>query len=98
MKLARQETYGIDMEKTGHFFAVHEYKDPSTPAKNYHSGSCVGYQEISEKKSVLNLIRPETFIDHIPKQAYYILFGFLLFLNISMFSMKENLQLKKKFI
>lgn len=49
------------------------------------------------KKAALNLFKPETYINHVPKQTYYIIFGFLLFLNISMFSIKENLQLKKTF-
>lgn len=98
MKLAKQETYGVDVEKTNHFFAIHMYKDPNATRKDYNSfGSCVVDNVYYKEKLVLNLIKPETFIDYIPNQTYYILFGFLLFLNISMFSIKENLQLKKKF-
>lgn len=29
MEIAKQEHYGIDMDKTGHFFTVHIYKDPN---------------------------------------------------------------------
>ncbi|WP_262483463.1 hypothetical protein [Chryseobacterium luteum] len=32
----------------------------------------------------------------LPIQSYYAIFGFLLFLNISMFSIKENLQIQRK--
>lgn len=32
MKLANQETYGVDAEKTHHFFAVHMCKKPNEKA------------------------------------------------------------------
>jgi len=44
------------------------------------------YKEMDKLKYLLDL----------PKQAYYIIFGFLVFLNISMFSIKENLQIQRK--
>ncbi|WP_346984693.1 hypothetical protein [Chryseobacterium sp. POE27] len=98
MKLAKQEAYGVDVEKTNHFFAVHMYKDPNATRRDYNSGgTCVVDNEYYKEKLVLNLIKPETFIDHVPNQTYYIIFGFLLFLNISMFSIKENLQLKRTY-
>ncbi len=97
MKLAKQESYGVDVEKTDHFFALHFYKDPNKIEKaNDVIGGCIVYMD-NFKKDTLNLMKPETFIDHLPKQAYYILFGFLLFLNVSMLSIKENLQTKRTF-
>lgn len=33
MKLADQENYGIDVEKTNHFFVIHEYKAPNAIEK-----------------------------------------------------------------
>ncbi|WP_449398916.1 hypothetical protein [Chryseobacterium wanjuense] len=93
MKLAKQEAYGIDIGKTDHFFAVHFYKDQKEEVQPV-CGGVVGNGYYKEKP-VLNLIRPETFINHVSKQTYYIIFGFLLFLNISMFSIKEEFQLKK---
>jgi len=97
MKISKQDTFGVDIEKTNHLFAVHLYEDPSKSERAYDViGKCVVYTD-DFKKNTLNLIRPETLINHVPKQTYYIIFGFLLFLNISMFSIKENLQLKKTF-
>lgn len=96
MKLAKQEAYGVDVEKTNHFFAVHTYKDPNAVEREYICGGVVG-GEYDEEKTALNFLKPETFINHVPQQTYYIIFGFLLFLNISMFSIKENLQLKRTF-
>ncbi|MCA6065564.1 hypothetical protein JI747_000150 [Chryseobacterium sp. RG1] len=95
MQLAHQETFGIDVENTNHFFALHFYKNPIETKKEYTSicGGVVGgyYKE----KNTLNLINPETFINHVPNKAYYIIFGFLLFLNISMLSIKERFQLQR---
>mgnify|MGYP001090346507 CR=1 FL=1 len=97
MKLADQDSYGVDMEKTNHFFALHFYKDPNRVEKN-HRMDCGTrdatvfyrindhYRGIEKFKYLLDL----------PKQAYYIIFAFLLFLNISMFSIKENLQIQRK--
>lgn len=93
MKLAKQETYGVDVEKTNHFFAVHMYKDPNAVEREYICGGVVG-GEYYDEKIALNFLKPETFINHVPNQTYYILFGFLLFLNISMFGVKERLQLQ----
>ncbi|MDQ0593752.1 hypothetical protein QFZ37_002121 [Chryseobacterium ginsenosidimutans] len=94
MKLAKHESYGVDVEKTNHFFAIHEYKDPNKIEEEYTPicGGVVGGEYYVEKNT-LNLIKPETFISHVPKQTYYIIFGFLLFLNISMLSIKERFQL-----
>jgi hypothetical protein len=78
MKLAKQEAYGVDMEKTNHFFAVHMYKDPNEKT-NPGCGGVVGGGYYKEQAS-LNLIKPETFINHVSKQSFYIIFGFLLFL------------------
>lgn len=94
MKLAKQDTYGVDVEKTNHFFAVHEYKDPHRSG-NYGGCGVVG-GEFTPEKPVLNIFRPESFIQHFPQQAYYVLFGFFFFLNISMLSIQENIQLKRK--
>ncbi|AZA51471.1 hypothetical protein EG346_23690 [Chryseobacterium carnipullorum] len=97
MKLADQDSYGVDMDKTNHFFALHFYKDPNGVEK-IHRMDCGTrdatvfyridhhYKGIEKFKYLLDL----------PKQAYYIIFGFLVFLNISMFSIKENLQIQRK--
>ncbi|MCJ8153327.1 hypothetical protein MKJ01_06075 [Chryseobacterium sp. SSA4.19] len=94
MKLAKQETYGVDIGKTNHFFAVHMYKDPNISERSYDViEGCVVYID-DFKKGTLNIIMPETFVGHLPKQSYYLILGFLLFLNISMLSIKERFQLQ----
>lgn len=95
MTLSKQDMYGVDIEKTGHFFALHEYKDPDEEIRSVCGGTLGGPNDYREKQA-LNLIKPESFINHIPQTTFYIIFGFLLFVNISMFSIKENLQISRK--
>jgi hypothetical protein len=93
MHLAQQETYAIDVEKTGHFFAVHFYKDPD---KNYsYCGGTIGGDHY-ERKDYINFSDPENIVKNLPNPAFYMLFGFLFLINISMFSIKENLQIQRK--
>ncbi|PWN59846.1 hypothetical protein [Chryseobacterium viscerum] len=94
MTISKQDAFCVDMEKTGHFFAVHFYKDPDKEIRSVY-GCVVGGNDYREKEN-LNLIKPESFINHVPQQTFYIIFGFLLFVNISMFSIKENLQIQRK--
>ncbi|WP_223607319.1 hypothetical protein [Chryseobacterium sp. OSA05B] len=99
MQLAGQDSYGVDLEKTNHFFALHFYKD-SNVAEKIHRLNCgtrdatVFYRMNDNYKGVEKL----KYLLDLPKQSYYIIFSFLLFLNISMFSIKENLQTQKKII
>jgi len=89
MEIAKQDTYAFDIEKTGHVFAVHYYMDPN--AKEVECLLC--------NDAIYTYAEP-TFKDKffkLPKEAFFIIFGFLLFLNISMFSIKENLQTKRTF-
>ncbi|KFF26157.1 hypothetical protein [Chryseobacterium vrystaatense] len=95
MHLAKQESYAIDVEKTGHFFAVHFYEDPN---KNYATCGGVVRGEYNKGKAQMNFSDPESIVKNLPTQAFYIVFGFLLLVNISMFSIKENLQIQKRII
>lgn len=93
MELAKQETFGIDVGKTGHFFAIHFYKDP-----NKNDATCGGTVggEYHKRKDQINFSDLESLIKNLPKQSFYILFGFLFLVNISMLNIKENLQIKRK--
>jgi len=97
MALAKQESYGVDIEKTNHLFAIHFYKDPNEGI--HSSGGCtVGGENIYMKKKQINFSDPENIIKSLPKQSFYILFGFLFLINMSMLSIKENLQIKSKLL
>lgn len=96
MYLSKQETFCVDIGKTGHLFAVHEYVAPN---KHIHSGyTCVVGPYIDnykEEKQYKGFDRLKSFAE-LPKQSFYMIFGFLLFLNISMLSIKENFQFHRK--
>lgn len=92
--LSKQESYGLDIEKTGHLFAIHEYKDPNEIKKNHYFScgtevSTIHYKDETQYKGFDKL---KSFAE-LPKQSFYMIFGFLLFLNISMLSIKERFQL-----
>ncbi|MEY8759413.1 hypothetical protein [Chryseobacterium tongliaoense] len=95
MTLAKQESYGVDNDKTGHFFAVHFYKDPKKIERGYDV--CCGYSEhmqyMKYEEHYTGFEKIKYLLD-LPKQSYYMIFGFLLFLNISMFSIKERFQMQ----
>ncbi|UMQ41892.1 hypothetical protein MKS83_21265 [Chryseobacterium sp. Y16C] len=105
MAVAKHETYAYDLEKTGHFFATVNYKDPNAVEEKVECLLCndtVYYEDPSMRESILDLImRRESYnrffenISKLPKQTYYIIFGFLFFLNISMLSIKERFQLQR---
>ncbi|WP_048503405.1 hypothetical protein [Chryseobacterium sp. BLS98] len=97
MALAKQESYGLDIEKTDHLFAIHQYKDSNTIEKR--QGIDCGTRDASIFYTVdehYKGIEKFKYLLELPEKSYYIIFGFLLFLNISMFSIKENLQIQRK--
>lgn len=92
MELAQQETFGIDVGKTGHFFAVHFYKDPNEDI--YSSAGCTVGGEYHERRDHINFSDLENLVKNLPKQSFYIIFGFLFLLNFSMLSIKERFQIR----
>ncbi|MDQ1162900.1 hypothetical protein QE422_003268 [Chryseobacterium sp. SORGH_AS 447] len=106
MAIAQQNTYALDLEKTGHLFAVVNYSDPKREKFEYECLLCHDIiYEVSEpsfwdKFSGMRYYYQTVFenLSKLPKGAYYIISGFLLFLNISMFSIKANLQVRRKVV
>ncbi|WP_228414751.1 hypothetical protein [Chryseobacterium sp. G0201] len=106
MAIARHETYGLDIEKTGHFFVPVIYKDPNAKVFKYECLLCndnlTDYRDPTVMDKISDFINGEYYktffqnISKLPKGAFIIIFGFLLFLNISMLSIKERFQLSLK--
>jgi hypothetical protein len=105
MAIAKQETYAFDLEKTGHFFVTVNYKTPNAEKEKFECLLCddviVTFVEPTLRDRIYDLINGrsyQTFFENIsklPTGALFIIFGFLLFLNISMLSIKERFQLQK---
>lgn len=99
MAIAKQETYALDLEKTGHVFATVNYKSPKTEEEE-KMGCLLCHDVIYTfvdvkpdfKQYYLSIFQN---LSKLPGGAYYIFFGFLLFLNISMFSIKERFQIQR---
>ncbi|WP_312902424.1 hypothetical protein [Chryseobacterium taichungense] len=101
MAIAKHETYALDLEKTGNVFATVNYKSPKTEDECLLCNDVImDYHESISTDEIYDFIKRQYYqtifenFSKLPNGAYYILFGFLLFLNISMFSIKENLQLR----
>lgn len=99
MAIAKQETYALDLEKTGHLFATVNYIDPK--AEKSEEMDCLLCHDViynfvdvkpNFKQYYLSIFQN---LSNLPKGAYYIIFGFLLFLNISMLSIKERFQIQR---
>lgn len=103
MAIARQETYAFDLEKTGHFFALLNYESPDVTEEKSECLLCddviYTYVEPTFMDRISDLLHEQYYqillenISKLPKGALFIIFGFLLFLNISMLSIKERFQL-----
>ncbi len=93
MAIARQDTYAYDLEKTGHLFVTVNYIDPNAIDPEYECFLCNDVISTNEvyKLSIFDEI--QQFLIHLPKEAYYIIFGFLFLLNFSMLSIKERFQM-----
>ncbi|WP_312765948.1 hypothetical protein [Epilithonimonas sp.] len=95
MAIVKQETYALDIEKTGHFFATVNYQDPKL---DKYENECLLCNDLITITDGGGFYQPKFFenfqrnIVLLPKQTFYLIFGFLIFLNISLFSIKESLQ------
>ena len=84
---AQQQQFGLDIDKTGHLFAVHIYNDSNV--KNIENFSvCGGFIYKEYKPSLFEKITYQfSEFGKLPKQAFYIIFGYLILLNISVLSL-----------
>lgn len=91
MQLSKHETYGLDLEHTGHFFVLHSYNDPN---KNIATcGGSTGSESFYRESDYYEGYTKFKYqVSQLPKEAFYLIFGFLILLNISMLSIKESLQ------
>lgn len=91
MAIAKQETYAYDLEKTGHLFVTVNYINPHI--KELECLLCNDVIGINEVYKLTFFDEVQQFLIQLPKEAYYIIFGFLFLLNFSMLSIKERFQI-----
>ena len=84
---AKQYQFGLDLDKTGHLFAVHIYEDPN--AKKIDTFSICGGVIFEHYEPTLfeKITYQFSEFGKLPKPAYYIIFGYLILLNVSILSL-----------
>lgn len=103
MAISKQSSYYLDIDKTGHFFVIPKLKGVNLfiydddIVDRCGNGVIDFSSEYLKKYYLKGFQKFEYQLTKLPEHSYYIVFSFLLFLNISMFSIKENLQLKRTF-
>ena len=90
MEISKQVFWCLDLEKTGHFFVTVNYKDPN--AKDIENVSvCGGFIYKEHEPSLFEKITYQfSEFGKLPKTAYYIIFGYLILLNISVLSLVKK--------
>lgn len=90
--IANQRQYGIDLEKTGHLFIGVNYKNPLIQEIEFigcGTGLMMEYENNSNNFKGIKKLKNQ--LKLLPKQTYYLIFGFLIFLTIAVFRIKKYL-------
>lgn len=87
MQIAQQDTWCLDLEKTGHFFVTVNYKDSN--AKKIDTFSICGGVIFEHYEPTLfeKITYQFSEFGKLPKQAFYLIFSYLILLNISILSL-----------
>ncbi|ROI03862.1 hypothetical protein EGI16_10460 [Chryseobacterium sp. G0240] len=93
MEIAKQYQYAIDLEKTGHIFAIHDFRDATVMIDTSLMERCGTDHYFPEEYYFKGFQKFEYQLSQLPQQSFFIIFGFLVLLNISMFSIKEKFQI-----
>ncbi|MBB6369301.1 hypothetical protein [Chryseobacterium shigense] len=100
IELAGQIAHTLDAEKTWHFFVPHHYINPNIQELDASSFTRCGTglidNYIPNNKWLKGFQVFESQLTQLPKESFYIMFGFLFLVNISMFSIKERFQMSIK--
>ena len=83
---SKQKQFGLDLDKTGHIFAVHIYKNSNKNEINYYGGDVV-YYELPDDYYLKGFQKFQYQLSHLPKNTFYLIFGYLILLNISILSL-----------
>ncbi|WP_223558657.1 hypothetical protein [Chryseobacterium lathyri] len=96
VKLAGQFSYTLDVEKTWHFFVTHHYVGSNIQILDDSSFTRCGtglFASYQPNNAWLKEFQTfESQLIQLPKQSFYLLFGFLFLVNMSMLSIKERFQ------
>lgn len=90
LAIAKHDYYGLDLEKTGHLFAIVDYRNPMDDQEIFGCGYEITNYKLHENDAGKGLIKFYDQLLHLPKQTYYIVFGYLILLHISVLSLMRR--------
>lgn len=93
IELANHPEYHLDLNKTGHLFVIHQDKTSIGSPDDFVNWCGTTHDYYPSEHYLKGYQKLENQLKHLPQQSFYMIFGFLLFLNISMLSIKERFQL-----
>jgi len=92
MNKAKQDTWGLDTEKTNSLYVVHFKLDPNENLLSNDTFSCVVYTNMNDYNSG-NSSFIKKLIYYSPKQSIYLLFGYLMLLYCAMLKPKLRIEI-----
>ena len=97
LSIAKHEIYGLDLDKTGHVFALVDYQDSGARKEEIECLLCddvivnyVDNRSVFERFFFSNIFEKYRKLSStLTKESLYLLFGFLILLNVSILNIKE---------
>ena len=97
LAMEKHEIYGVDLDKTGHIFALVNYQDSREKKEEIECLLCddvivnyVDNRSVFERAFLSNIFEKyKSLSSTLTKESLYLLFGFLILLNVSILNIKE---------
>lgn len=89
LAITKHEIYAVDLDEAGHIFAVVDYKDPNKMEEPCELCNDTIAIIINDNYGFFRSFTSD--ISKLPKRTFYIIFGFLLFLNVAMLNIRKFL-------
>lgn len=97
LAIAKHEIYGLDLDKTGHVFALVDYQDSGAKKEEVECSLCndvivhyVDNRSAFERVFLSHIFKKYSALSTtLTKESLYLLFGFLILLNVSIFNIKK---------
>lgn len=91
LAITNQEKYGVDLDKTGHIFVLVNYKNPLIQEiEIFRCGTGLMMEYEKNPKYFKGYKKFQYQISQLPEKAFYIIFSFLIFLQISVLGLVRN--------
>ncbi|MDP2453405.1 MULTISPECIES: hypothetical protein [unclassified Kaistella] len=97
LSIAKHQIYGLDLDKTGHVFALVDYQDSRAKKEEIECLLCndaivnyVDNRSVVERVFLSNIVEKyRALSETLTKESLYLLFGFLILLTVSILNIKK---------